>query len=115
MPPDHGAAAVRLVLEDETRTAQWLDELDQMRGRIRQVRAALGEAGRAGALDLASLAKGQGMFATLALSKAQIERLRDEHGIYMAGSGRINIAGLTMANLPRFVAALADVTATVEA
>ena len=55
------------------------------------------------------------MFATLALSKEQIERLRTDHGIYMAGSGRINIAGLTMGNLPKFVAALADVTATVEA
>jgi aromatic-amino-acid transaminase len=115
MPPDHGAAAVRLVLEDEATTAQWLDELDQMRARIRQVRAALGEAGRAGALDLAPLARGQGMFATLALSKEQIERLRAEHGIYMAGSGRINIAGLTMASLPKFVAALADVTAPVAA
>ena len=115
MPPDHGAAAVRLVLEEEATTAQWLDELDQMRARIRQVRAALGETGKAGALDLAPLARGQGMFAMLALDKAQIERLRDDHGVYMAGSGRINIAGLTMGSLPKFVAALADVTASVEA
>jgi aromatic-amino-acid transaminase len=115
MPPDHGAAAVRLVLEDEARTAQWLDELDQMRARIRQVRAALGEAGRAGALDLTPLARGQGMFAMLPLSKEQIERLRSDHGVYMAGSGRINIAGLTMGSLPKFVAALADVTAGVPA
>jgi aromatic-amino-acid transaminase len=111
MPPDHGAAAVRLVLEDKARTAQWLDELDQMRARIRQVRAALGEAGQAGTIDLSPLAKGQGMFATLPLGKEQIQALRDDHGVYMAGSGRINIAGLTMASLPRFVAALAAVTA----
>jgi len=111
MPPDHGAAAVRLVLEDVVTTALWLDELDQMRVRIRQVRAALGEAGRAGTVDLTPLARGQGMFAMLALGKEQIERLRDDHGVYMAGSGRINIAGLTMANLPKFVAALAAVTA----
>ena len=115
MPPDHGAAAVRLVLEDEKTTAQWLDELDQMRARVRQVRAALGEAGRIGTLDLAPLARGQGMFATLPLGKEQIERLRADHGIYMAGSGRINIAGLTTASLPKFVAALAEVTAAVEA
>ena len=115
MPPDHGAAAVRLVLEDEKTTAQWLDELDQMRARVRQVRGALGEAGRVGTLDLAPLARGQGMFATLPLGKEQIERLRADHGIYMAGSGRINIAGLTMASLPRFVAALAEVTAAVDA
>jgi aromatic-amino-acid transaminase len=111
MPPDHGAAAVRLVLEDGALTAQWLDELDQMRARIRQVRAALGEAKRAGALDLMPLARGHGMFATLPLSKEQIQALRDDHAIYMAGSGRINVAGLTMGNLPKFVGALAAVTA----
>lgn len=111
MPPDHGAAAVRLVLEDGALTAQWLDELDQMRTRIRQVRAALGEAKRAGVLDLMPVARGHGMFATLPLSKEQIQALRDDHGIYMAGSGRINVAGLTMGNLPKFVGALADVTA----
>ena len=111
MPPDHGAAAVRLVLEDGALTAQWLDELDQMRARIRQVRAAIGEAGSAGTLDLMPVARGHGMFATLPLSKEQIQALRDDHGIYMAGSGRINVAGLTMGNLPKFVGALADVTA----
>ena len=115
MPPDHGGAAVRIVLEDEPTTALWLDELDQMRARVRQVRAALGEAGRIGTLDLAPLARGQGMFAMLPLSKEQIDRLRSDHGIYMAGSGRINVAGLTMGNLPKFVAALADVTAPVDA
>jgi len=111
MPPDHGAAAVRLVLEDGALTAQWLDELDQMRARIRQVRAALGEAKRAGAVDLMPVARGHGMFATLPLSKEQIQALRDDHGIYMAGSGRINVAGLTMGNLPKFVGALAAVSA----
>lgn len=111
MPPDHGAAAVRLVLEDAGLTAQWQDELDQMRTRIAQVRAALGEAGAAGAIDLMPVARGHGMFATLPLSKVQIQALRDDHGIYMAGSGRINIAGLTMGNLPKFVDALAAVSA----
>jgi aromatic-amino-acid transaminase len=113
MPPDHGAAAVRLVLEDTRLTAQWQDELDQMRVRIAQVRAALGEAGSAGALDLMPVARGHGMFATLPLSKEQIQTLRADHGIYMAGSGRINIAGLTMGNLPKFVDALAAVSAEV--
>jgi aromatic-amino-acid transaminase len=111
MPPDHGAAAVRLVLEDARLTAQWQDELDQMRVRIAQVRAALGDAGSAGALDLMPVARGHGMFATLPLSKEQIQTLRADHGIDMAGSGRINLAGLTMGNLPKFVDALAAVSA----
>ena len=111
MPPDHGAAAVRLVLADPKLTAQWLDELDQMRSRIGQVRAAFGEAGTAGTLDLTPFSRQHGMFAMLPLSKEQIQALREDHGIYMAGSGRINVAGLTVGNMPKFVAALAAVTA----
>ncbi|MGX7896084.1 amino acid aminotransferase [Tsuneonella sp. HG222] len=106
MPPDHGAAAVRIVLADEALTAQWQDELDQMRARINQVRERLGAAGQVGTVDLAPLAGQSGMFAMLPLDKAQIDTLRDEHGIYMAGSGRINVAGLTTDNLDKFVAAI---------
>ena len=106
MPPDHGAAAVRLVLEDESLTRQWQDELDQMRTRINQVRERLGEAGQVGTVDLAPLARQNGMFAMLPLDKEQIETLRKDHGIYMAGSGRINVAGLTMDNIDKFIGAL---------
>jgi aromatic-amino-acid transaminase len=111
MPPDHGAAAVRLILRDPKLTEQWVDELQQMRARIRQVRAGLAEAGRLGTVDLTPLDKQNGMFATLALGKEQIEALRQDHGIYMAGSGRINVAGLTTDNIPKFTAALAEVAA----
>lgn len=111
MPPDHGAAAVRLILSDPKLTENWLDELEQMRVRIRQVRARLAEAGRIGGIDLAPLGRQNGMFATLPLDKAQIDALREEHGIYMAGSGRINVAGLTSDNTAKFIAALAAVAA----
>ena len=109
MPPDHGAAAVRLVLADKALTAQWLDELETMRTRIRQVRERLAAAGRIGAVDLAPVGLQHGLFSVLALSKEQIARLREDHGIYMAGSGRINVAGLTGGNIDKFVAALRDV------
>jgi aromatic-amino-acid transaminase len=111
MPPDHGAAAVRLVLSDAKLTENWLDELAQMRARIRQVRATLAQAGQIGKVDLAPLDLQNGMFATLALSKQQIDTLRQDHGIYMAGSGRINVAGLTMDNIAKFTAALREVAA----
>ena len=110
MPPDHGAAAVRIILKDEALTAQWLGELDLMRARMRQVRAALAEAGQAGSIDLAPLALQNGLFSVLPLSPAQILTLRQDHGIYMAGSGRINIAGLTGGNLDKFVADLTAVS-----
>jgi aromatic-amino-acid transaminase len=109
MPPDHGAAAVRLVLRDADLTGQWLDELEQMRMRIRQVRETLADAGQLGSVDLAPLGRQNGMFAMLPLSKEQIEALRADHGIYMAGSGRINVAGLTTDNIPKFTAAIAAV------
>ncbi len=110
MPPDHGAAAVRLILRDPDLTKVWLTELDEMRGRMRQVRAALAAAGTAGRIDLTPLGTQNGLFSVVPVSKEEVVRLREEHGIYMAASGRINIAGLTMANLPKFVAALAEVT-----
>lgn len=108
-PPDHGAAAVRLVLEDEALTAQWLDELDQMRERMRQVRAKLAAAGSAGAVDMRPIGGQNGLFSIVPLSKEQVLEMREKHGVYMAGSGRINVAGLTMGNIDKFIAALAQV------
>lgn len=110
MPPDHGGAAVRVILEDEGLTADWLAEVEDMRQRIGAVRARLAEAGTAGAVDLTPLGTQKGMFAMLPVSKEQVQELREKHGVYMAGSGRINVAGLTMDNIDAFVAALADVT-----
>jgi aromatic-amino-acid transaminase len=75
------------------------------------VRATLADAGQIGDVDLTPLARQNGMFATLPLSKGQIDALRQDHGIYMAGSGRINVAGLTVDNIPRFIAALREAAA----
>ena len=111
MPPDHGAAAVRLVLEDEALVKQWLAELDAMRDRMRQVRARLATAGMAGTIDLSPLGSQNGLFSIVPLTAEQIMAMREKHAVYMAGSGRINIAGLTMGNIDKFIAAVADVTA----
>jgi aromatic-amino-acid transaminase len=109
-PPDHGAAAARLVLEDEKLTAQWLDELDTMRERMRQVRALLAAAGRTGGVDLSPIGGQNGLFSVIPFTPEQVQAMRDRHGIYFAGSGRINVAGLTTANIDQFIAAVADVT-----
>lgn len=104
MPPDHGAAVVRLILESKELTRVWRAELDTMRERLGQVRRRL-----ATHAALGSIGRQKGMFATLPLQSAQIAELRQVHGIYMAGSGRINVAGLNDDNLDRFKAALAAV------
>jgi aromatic-amino-acid transaminase len=109
MPPDHGGAAVRIILEDAAMTAAWLAELDSMRARMRQVRDALAAAGTAGRIDLTPLGTQNGLFAMLPVTAGEVATLREDHAIYMAASGRINIAGLTTANLPKFIAALAAV------
>ena len=109
MPPDHGGAAVRIILQDPALTALWLDELDTMRTRMRQMRERLAAAGNAGSVDLTPLGQQHGLFSVLPLSAEQILTLRETHGIYMAGSGRINIAGLTAGNIDKFIANLAAV------
>ena len=81
-----------------------------MRARIRQVRDTLAAAGTAGTVNLAPLGQQQGMFAMLPLDKDQIAAIRADHAVYMAGSGRINIAGLTTDNIGTFVDALAKVS-----
>jgi aromatic-amino-acid transaminase len=109
-PPDHGAAAVRLILADDKLTKLWLDELAAMRDRMRQMREMVAAAdNRVAGLDLAPVAAQNGLFSMLALSKEQILKLREDHGIYMAGSGRINAAGLTRGNMEKFLTALAEV------
>ena len=111
MPPDHGAAAVRLILSDAELTAMWLAELDAMRDRMAWVRERLAAAQQVGSVNMAPLGIQKGLFSMLPLSGEQILALREKHGIYMAGSGRINAAGLTTGNIDKFIAALGDVAA----
>jgi len=101
MPPDHGAAAVRLILEDEALTASWRAELEACRLRLQAMREALAEADP----RFEPIRAQKGMFSMLAISPAQVEAMRRDHGVYMTGNGRINIAGLTAETVPRFAAA----------
>ena len=104
MPPDHGAAAVRKVLEDEALTADWKAELEEMRQRIAMVRE------RIAASDerLAFVADQYGMFSMLPLTKEQVVGLREKHAIYMADSGRINVVGIADEAIDRFCAAVVE-------
>ena len=104
MPPDHGAASVRLVLEDEGLTADWRSELGDMRDRIASVRAKIAAADS----RLAYIADQFGMFSMLPLDRAQVQALRDDHAIYMADSGRFNVLGMADHALDRFIAAVIE-------
>jgi aromatic-amino-acid transaminase len=104
MPPDHGAAAARIVLEDAELRADWRAELDEMCARIRTLRE------RLAAYDerLSYLRDQYGMFSILPLGPQQVLALREEKGIYMAGSGRFNVVGLSDDNVERFAAAVVE-------
>jgi aromatic-amino-acid transaminase len=102
MPPDHGAACAHIILEDPELHARWLVELEAMRDRINSVRQ------RIAAADprLSFIGKQFGMFSMLPLSKEQVHKLRSDHAIYMADSGRFNVVGMGDDQLDRFTAAV---------
>ncbi len=102
MPPDHGAAIVRVVLDTPDLEADWRQELTEMCARIRSLRA------RLAAFDprLAYIDRQNGMFSMLPISAEAVADLMKEDGIYMAGSGRFNVAGLSDGNVDRFAAAV---------
>jgi aspartate/tyrosine/aromatic aminotransferase len=104
MPPDHGAAAVRIVLDTPELRQRWPGELAAMRDRINSVRK------RIAAADprLAYIGNQFGMFSMLPLSRDQVLSLRERHGIYMADSGRFNVVGLSDAQIDRFTAAVVE-------
>ena len=104
MPPDHGAAVVRVVLDTPDLAAEWNAELNEMCTRIRSLRSRLGAADP----RLAYIEGQNGMFSMLPLSGEAILDLRVKEGIYMAGSGRFNVAGLSDHNVDRFAAAVAE-------
>lgn len=111
MPPDHGAAVVRTILEDDTLRATWTAELAEMRERLTEMRRLLHDALRDKAPDhdFSHLARATGMFCFLGVTSAEVERLKREFGIYMVDSSRINVAGIT----PENVEYLADSIAAV--
>lgn len=103
MPPAHGQALVATILGDADLTAKWKAELAEMRERINTLRADLADSlhPQTNSYDPQAVASQRGMFSQLPLSKEAITALREEHGIYMPGSGRINIAGLDTEGVAR--------------
>jgi len=102
MPPDHGAAVVATILADPELRAEWEEELNGMRDRIHGVRTALADTFLESTPDpaLQAIRHHKGMFSVLPLSATQMTRLRDEYGVYGTNGGRINIAGVSINDVP---------------
>ena len=101
VPPDHGAVVVSLILNDPELKAAWRLELAAMRARLREMRILLNDAlkERAPDHDFSHLVRATGMFCFLGVSPEQVARLKQEFGVYMVDSSRINIAGITAGNV----------------
>jgi len=110
-PAIHAAGIMALVLGDRALRAQWEGEVAQMRERIRAMRKALHEvlSGRVPGRDFGYLLSQRGMFSYTGLSAAQVDRLREEHAVYLIRSGRMCVAGLSCGNVERTAQAFAAV------
>ncbi|OMH31710.1 amino acid aminotransferase [Motiliproteus sp. MSK22-1] len=96
MPPDHGAAVVTKILSQPELKTLWEAELNQMLARIKDLRTGLVEAFNQATGDnrFDYFGRHRGMFSMTGLSAAQANALREDHGIYIVGDGRVNVAGL---------------------
>jgi aromatic-amino-acid transaminase len=109
-PSTHGAALVAGVLNSPELRALWEQELTEMRERIHALRAGMvRKLAALGAPEFGFIQQQAGMFSYSGLSKAQVDRLRDEFGIYAVGTGRICVAALSQANLDYVTQAVATV------
>jgi aspartate/tyrosine/aromatic aminotransferase len=111
MPPDHGAAVVAMILNDDELRADWIEELTEMRERLRDMRQLLHDALREEAPDhdFSHLVRARGMFCFLGVSPGQVGRLKTDHAVYMVDSSRINIAGITADNVGHIAKSVAAV------
>jgi len=112
-PADHGAKVTEMILTDATLRDAWTTELSDMRSRINTLRTELATALRdaTGSDRFAFLGSQRGMFSRLGATPDEIRILREEHGVYVIGDGRMNVAGLSSKDIPRLAAAIAKVCA----
>lgn len=110
-PPAHGAQVVTTVLNDADLRAEWEGEVAAMRNRIHEMRQLFADTLKAKGVerDFSFLTRQRGMFSFSGLNKEQVETLREKYSIYIVGSGRINVAGMTPSNMDRLCQAIAEV------
>ena len=112
-PPTHGAKIIARVLQTPALHTQWADELDAMRERIARMRRSLHDvlAARLPQRDFRYFLTQRGMFSYTGLTAAQVDRLKDEHAVYLVRSGRMCVAGLNSSNVEATGRAMAAVLA----
>lgn len=101
VPPDHGAAVVSIILNDRELHDAWILEVNEMRERLQSMRVLLNDAliEKTPDHDFSHLMRANGMFCFLGISAEHVARLKQDFGIYMVNSSRINVAGITAENV----------------
>ena len=110
-PPAHGAAIVTTILNDPELRQRWDAEVATMRDRINGMRELFVETLKEKGVtrDFSFLIEQRGMFSFSGLTKDQVQTLKTKYAIYIVGSGRINVAGMTRGNMDRLCEAIASV------
>ncbi|MDA3887427.1 MAG: aspartate/tyrosine/aromatic aminotransferase [Allgaiera sp.] len=108
-PPDHGARLVTMILTDPALKADWMAELEEVRRSMLALRERLAQELRrvTGSDRFGFIAEHRGMFSRLGATPEQVAALRADHGIYMVGDSRLNIAGLNAKTVPILAEAIA--------
>ena len=101
MPPAHGALLVSLILGDQQLRTNWEAELTEVRERIQSMRTLLADniQNNAAGKDFSHIKQQRGMFSFLGLNTAQLDQLREEYGVYIVSSSRVNLAGINSSNI----------------
>ena len=112
MPPDHGASVVSIIWSDDALKAQWKSELKVMSDRMTALRTQLADSFRrqSGTNKFDFIGVHRGMFSLLGLTSDQVDKMRDDHGIYIISDSRINVAGVQEENIDRLVKAVLAVS-----
>ena len=110
-PPSHGGAIVVTIMKDASLRAEWEKEVAQIRERIAEMRMLFVDTLKAKGVkqDFSFLTHQYGMFSFSGLNPEQVKKLKEKYSIYIVGSGRINVAGMTKANMDKLCTAVADV------
>ena len=110
-PPAHGGNVVTTILGNASLRDLWIQELGEMRTRISSMRQAFVQqmAVRQQVVDFDFINHQKGMFSFSGLTQEQVFKLREDNHIYIVGSGRINVAGITPSNIEPLCDAVARV------
>jgi aspartate aminotransferase len=111
MPPAHGAALVETILTSEELRNEWYIELAEMRNRINGNRQLIVDKLIENGVtrDFNFITKQAGMFSFLGITSEQVQKLQDEYSIYMVGSSRMSIAGISNSNVDYLAQSIAKV------